>query len=82
MKLLLGLLDRFCELADESENLFFEERPFLEEPVEHPEMTLTLGRIQNNLEMEKILKALSFQLFLEEKKVELPAVQSKLLVDI
>jgi hypothetical protein len=82
-KLLTGLYKRLDNLLDNSTELFFAERPFLYEDVA-PEIKPIPATLQNNMEIEKVLKAIKFELMLiEEKKKKAipPPVQTKLVLD-
>jgi hypothetical protein len=80
-KLLEGLIQRWCNLVDESEKIFFEEHPWLENPELKPEIVIVLRRHENDVELEKTRKAIAFELHLIELNKPIPT-QSKLLLDM
>lgn len=71
-KLLDGLIKRWSNLVDEGLDIFEEEHPWLFNPELKPEIITVLRRHQNDMELEKVQKAIAFELFLEEQKKPKP----------
>lgn len=60
-KLLMGLFSRIINLLDESEDIYFRERPYLLDPDIKPETIEIEDRLQNDLDFDKTVKAFSRQ---------------------
>ncbi len=81
-KLITGMLDRLGELLDENEEIFFAERPFLEDSEAPKELTPALKRISNQQDIDTLAKKIKFEVSLVKPTTPISAVQTNFPIDL